>query len=433
MNLRIPRAGALFLVVAVAIATALFVYFLGSFGGPAIRLSEPYRVSAVVPDTRGLVTRSEVLVRGVRVGEVASVEPVGDQARVTLEIDERYAPLDAGATIRIGAKTLFGESYVDLDPGEDTEPDLASGKALDPDAVLPEAVDVDEALSAFTPQAREDLSTVIGAAGDGVAPAGSSERVSNTVAELSRVTAELRQVTEELDGQEEAIAAGVRDAGSLFEALADDEAVLRGIVADANTTLNALGGSSDSLRAGLNELPRLIAAAQETLTEARPLVTEARPLAGQLATAAPTLREALADLPPIAEDADALLAGIPQLETVATPFLSSVTTTLKLAEPLTEPLTDALRNVEPVARYLSARKEAFAAWFSNTADLGSHRDAKGYFARFFVGFEPTTASGTPGGDYEVNSYTGPKDALDPQPYSGYERLEPYDPYQNDGE
>jgi hypothetical protein len=86
-----------------------------------------------------------------------------------------------------------------------------------------------------------------------------------------------------------------------------------------------------------------------------------------------------------------------------------------------------------VANYLSDRKEAFAAWFSNTADLGSHRDAKGYFARFFVGFEPGTGLGAPGGNYEENAYTGPGDAADPQPYSGYSRLEPYDPYQNDGE
>jgi hypothetical protein len=152
-----------------------------------------------------------------------------------------------------------------------------------------------------------------------------------------------------------------------------------------------------------------------------------------LATAAPTLREALEDLPPAAEDADRLLAGIPQLETVAAPFLRSTVTTLELAAPVAEPLSNALRNIEPVAGYLSDRKEAFAAWFSNTADLGSHRDAKGYFARFFVGFEPTTALGLPGGAYEENAYTGPGDALDPQAYSGYSRLEPYDPYQNDGE
>lgn len=433
MNLRISRSGAIFLISLVAIATALFVYFLGSFGGPAIRLSEPYQVSAVVPDTRGLVTRSEVLVRGVRVGEVASVEPVGDEARLTIAIDERYAPLHSGARVRVGAKTLFGESYVDLDPGEDTEPEIASGKALSADAVLPDAVDIDEALDAFRPPAREDLSTVIQAAGAGVAPEGSSERVSNTVAELSRLTAELRKLTSELDGQEEAIAAGVRDAGSLFEALANDEEVLRGIVADGNTTLNALGGRAESLRAGFNELPRLVEAARATLTDAKPLVEEARPLAGQLATAAPTLREALADLPPVAEDADSLLAGIPRLETVATPFLRSVEETLNVAEPVTAPLSNALRNVEPVAGYLSDRKEAFAAWFSNTADLGSHRDKKGYFARFFVGFEPGTGTGAPGGNYQNNSYTGPKDALDPQPYSGYERLEPYDPYQSDGE
>jgi hypothetical protein len=215
--------------------------------------------------------------------------------------------------------------------------------------------------------------------------------------------------------------------------LAGDERTLRGIVADGRTAMTALGDHGDALRAGLDELPRLVAAARVTVADLRPLIGEARPLATQLATAAPELRAALADLPPAAGDADRLLAGVPELERVATPFLARTQATLGLAEPVAEPLSDALRNGEPIAGFLSDRREAFAAWFSNTADLGSHRDAKGYFARFFVGFEPSTGFGLPGGNYQNNSYTGPGDAADPQPYSGYPRLQPYDPYQNNGQ
>jgi phospholipid/cholesterol/gamma-HCH transport system substrate-binding protein len=426
VNLRISRSGAIGLALACLLAAALFMFLLARFGGPSVRLSEPYRVSAVVDDTRGLVSRSEVMVRGVRVGEVETVDADGDRARVTLALDARYAPLHRDTTVRVGAKTLFGESYVDLDPGTPAAPEIASGAELPGHAVLPAAVDVDQALSAFGPETRSDLDAVIQTSGAGAAAG--SERVSATLAEIARTTSELRGLVETLAGQEDTIADGVEDAGALASALAADERILRAIVADGRTALTALADRGGSLRAGSDELPRLIGAARTTLAGLRPLVIEARPLVGQLATAAPDLRSALAELPAAAGDADRLLARVPELERVATPFLADAEATLKLAAPVSGPLSDALRNAEPIAGFLSDRREAFAAWFSNTADLGSHRDAKGYFARFFVGFEPSTAFGLPGGNYRNNSYTGPGDAADPQPYSGYPRLEPYDPY-----
>ena len=85
--------------------------------------------------------------------------------------------------------------------------------------------------------------------------------------------------------------------------------------------------------------------------------------------------------------------------------------------------------VAAVAGFLSDRREAFASWFSNTGDLGSHRDAKGHFARFFLFAEPGTALGQPG-NFQNNAYTQPGDALANQPYSGFPRLEPFDPETN---
>src|SRR5438132_379911 len=53
-------------------------------------------------------------------------------------------------------------------------------------------------------------------------------------------------------------------------------------------------------------------------------------------------------------------------------------------------LGPALADGVPVARYLGPRGRTIAAWFANTADLGSHGDAKGDWARFFVMFDPAT-------------------------------------------
>ena len=65
---------------------------------------------------------------------------------------------------------------------------------------------------------------------------------------------------------------------------------------------------------------------------------------------------------------------------------------------------------------------------SNTcADLGSHGDARGDWARFFVTFDGSTLTGTRGGAPPVNAYTSPGDATHNAPFTGYSRLEPYYP------
>jgi phospholipid/cholesterol/gamma-HCH transport system substrate-binding protein len=424
--LRIPRAGLIALIASVAIAAVLFAYLLARFGGPTVRFGEPYRVTVKFPDSEGLSSRSEVLVRGVSVGEVDSIELEGDTAVATLALDDGYAPLREGTTVRVGEKTLFGEAYVDLDPAP-RGAEIADGATLARTAVLPAATDVDQALSAFDRPGRDDLTALIRTFARGESSPRAADQISLTTAQLERVTAELRTLTGELSGQESQIAAGVRDAHAVVAALAEHGGAIRSIVDDGRATLAALASRSDAIRAGISRLPGTVERARSTLAGLRPLLAEARPVAADLADAAAPLRRVLERLPAVAGDADRLLAALPGLERVALPFLDRTATVLRMARPVVGPFGDALRNLQPIAKYLADRRDTFAAWFSNTGDLGSSRDAKGYFARFFVGFDPTTALGIPGGNFKNNSYTQPHDALDNQPYSGYPRLEPYDP------
>ena len=435
MTLRFSKGWALVLLLAVATAIALFFLFVARFGGPQLRLSEPYELTATVDDTRGLVVRSEVLARGVPVGVVESIEPTEesggdgdgtqDGAKVTFSIDERYAPLGTATTVRVGAKTLFGESYIDLVPGSGEE--LPTGGKISAGNVLPEAVDVDQALEILDADGREHLRALLATTGDATAPAQSGERINETIAAGAELMGELRRLAGTLRGQRQTLAGLVTDGGTVVGELGDREQTLSAIVSGADTTLNALASRTGSLEQGMEELPPLLETGRSALAEARPLLEEATPLAADVADASPVLRDAIELLPPIAGDVDHLLAAAPELERASGPFLTEVGAALEAAEPAAEPLQAALRNAEPVAGFLSDRKRAFAAWFSNTGDIGATRDAKGYFARFFVGFEPGTGLGLPGGNYDTNAYTGPDDALDPQPYSGYPRLMPYDP------
>ncbi len=81
---------------------------------------------------QGLLPGSAVKVRGVTIGEVASIELDEGSALVKLRIDDgEEVPVAATAIIR--PKTLFGEKFVDIDPGatEAEGPYLGDGDSIE--------------------------------------------------------------------------------------------------------------------------------------------------------------------------------------------------------------------------------------------------------------------------------------------------------------
>lgn len=80
---------------------------------------------------QGLLPGSDVKIRGVNVGEVKNIQLVDGRALIRLRINsDTKIPVDATATIR--PKTLFGEKFVDIDPGPagSDGPHLADGDEI---------------------------------------------------------------------------------------------------------------------------------------------------------------------------------------------------------------------------------------------------------------------------------------------------------------
>jgi phospholipid/cholesterol/gamma-HCH transport system substrate-binding protein len=427
VNRRIPPLGATMMAIISAIAVALFVYLSGRFGGPTIQFSKPYLVSAQLPDSKELAVRSDVLDRGVRVGQVEAISLRGNRALVTFSIDRRYAPLHRGASIQVAEKTLLGESFIALDPGPRAAPALRSGTMLSPSQVLPASVEIDQALNALDPRAIAHLKGILAATATGVGAPGASQQVAATLAALPALTSHLRQLAAILAGQEAQIASGVIDTHTVLNELGERQQQLAAIVSGARATLAALDYRTRALGSGLGQLPVLLSTARRTLHDARPLLLSARPLLSDLRMAAPPLARALEALPPVTGGANTLLDRLPSFDDSVVPFLAALRPVLALLDPTGVALGPALRNLVTIAAYLSARKNTFTAWFANTEGLGQQGDAKGKFARFFIFMEPGTSSGIKGGDYQSNPYTAPNDALHNEPYSGYPRLEPYNP------
>ncbi|MFL5846046.1 MAG: MlaD family protein [Solirubrobacteraceae bacterium] len=416
-----PRIGLLAFAV---VSVLLFAVLLARFGGPSVRVDDPQRVAATLADAQGLTKGADVLVHGVRVGRVGEIAPAADGARLVLELGDGRPALHADASVRVGGKTPLGESFVDLDPGDERAA-LPDGR---PVAGAP-SVQIDEALDVLDAPAREDLRAVLATLDEAAADPHAAARVGDTLEGLDRTVDQLGRLGATLDGQESDISAAVQGGRAVLRELGDHAAAIHGIVSDGRTTLEAVAAQRPALDNALARLPRLVADARATLADADPLAREALPFADDLRTAAPPLSRSLVALRPALRDVRGLLDEAPALTSAALPALSTLRAALPDLTRTAAGLGPALRNAVPMLQYLAPRAGTIAAWFSNTAALGQNGDDKGRWARFFVGLDPASAVGSPAGDPPGNSYTSPGDAADNQPYrpGDFPRLQPYDP------
>ena len=85
-----------------------------------------YRVYAVFKDASGLASKSRVVIAGINVGQIDSVELAGDQAKVWIKVN---TPLKSDARVAKKQASLLGEYYLQLTPGYTGTP-LKDGDAI---------------------------------------------------------------------------------------------------------------------------------------------------------------------------------------------------------------------------------------------------------------------------------------------------------------
>jgi phospholipid/cholesterol/gamma-HCH transport system substrate-binding protein len=95
-----------------------------SYDGPG-----GFRLVAIFDDIGGLSTRAPVVISGVKVGQVISIDLDEDlRAKVTLDVNPNLElPVDSSAAIRTAG--LLGDQFVALEPGAEIDA-LKSGEQL---------------------------------------------------------------------------------------------------------------------------------------------------------------------------------------------------------------------------------------------------------------------------------------------------------------
>src|SRR5579884_3870287 len=161
MNKQAPSVGRIATMLLFAgSCVGLLVFLWISFGGATPFATRGYRLDAEFNQAIALAQQSDVRISGVSVGKVVSVGPDSRTGltRAVLELDTRYAPRPADTKAILRAKTLLGETYIELTPGSQTGPKLRDGATISQTQISP-TVELDQILSTFDPQTRRAFST----------------------------------------------------------------------------------------------------------------------------------------------------------------------------------------------------------------------------------------------------------------------------------
>lgn len=240
-----------------------------------------YRVTVPVQNAAGLYAGSDVMIAGARAGRVDDIVLRGGAAMVTMEIDPERAPLRRDATVAVRPKSLLGERYLALDPGQ-APASLPSGATL-PATSVTRSVDLEDVVSTFDQPTRDKLQTLVVELGGGVAGRGSelnqglaagrqdaqdlrgiADALARRDAELQDVIANLDSVTQELarSDRRQQLAVLVQNLEALIRNLADQDAQLKVALSETNAALGrtatALDGTGGSLAGVVRQVPATV-------------------------------------------------------------------------------------------------------------------------------------------------------------------------------
>src|SRR3954471_10389706 len=110
---------------------ALLLFLWASFGGAIPLAPRDYRFTTSFGEATQLARQADVRVSGVTVGHVKTIDTQSDgRARATIEIEDRYAPIARDTAAILRQKTLLGETYVELTPGDRSRGTLPDGAVL---------------------------------------------------------------------------------------------------------------------------------------------------------------------------------------------------------------------------------------------------------------------------------------------------------------
>ena len=366
----IPRIAAMVIFAMSCIGILIWLWL--SFGGPVHLQPNKFRFKAQFAESPLLVDEADVRISGLNVGKVKSKELMRDGGQlVTMEVDAKYAPIPANSRATLRAKSLLGQIYVELTPGDGEI--LQEGETLDAPGQIQETVEVDEILGTFDDKTRGYFRGWIrelakGLKGDPNDPTDDrGEDLNDAIGNLPEFAGSGADLLRILDEQDPALRRLVRNTGIALAAVNEREGQLRQLIGNANNFFGAVASRNDALAETVFIFPTFLEESRLTLDRLQHFATDTRPLVRALTPVARKLRPTLRDLGVLAPHLKDLFRKLDPLIAESDENLPHAARFLRGASPLFSSLHEYLPELNPIISMFNWQQEQVSDFIMNGA------------------------------------------------------------------
>jgi virulence factor Mce-like protein len=359
----VPTLGRIAVMALFALSSfAACLYLWMAFGGSSPLKPQGYQFRVAFPEATQLANQSDVRISGVSVGKVIKLDPDGNRTQATVQLDNDFAPIPKDTRAILRVKSLLGETYVELTPGNRKGAQLADGGTLDPGRVGT-TVELDEILSTFDAKTRKAFQTW--QESSAAAVAGRGPDINAFFGNLPGFTDKFGKLVEILDSQEAATRQAISTTGEVFDALSEREGQLRGLVTDSQRLFAVTAARNDQLAAIFQKLPRFERESNATLPKLTAFGERARPAIQQLQPAATAMGPAFAALDDLAPQFDGFFGQLRDVVDASEKGLPAFNRILDNLPPLLADFQPFLRNADPMVDYIGKNKREVTGFFAN--------------------------------------------------------------------
>ncbi|MBA2764123.1 MAG: MCE family protein, partial [Thermoleophilaceae bacterium] len=331
----------------------LLLFLWISFGGPIPLKPEGYRFKAAFPEAATLAEEADVRISGVTIGTVKNkqIDERLNRTLVEFEVDERYAPIPADTRAILRQKTLLGETYVELTPGNEGSPSLPEGDTLTFTNVAP-TVELDEILRIFEPATKEAFQNFSSEFAE-LTGGTYAEDLNDAFGNLGPLVTDGAEVFDVLDRQQASVRRFVRNTGVVFGALDEQQGALRELVVNSNDVFEATAQERDALAETFSIFPTFLTETRTTLSRLDRFSADTRPLIVNLQPVADDLGPTVRDLGKLSPDLEELLRELDPLIDASREGLPAAERFLRGAKPVFKGLNEFLPELNPILSYLN--------------------------------------------------------------------------------
>jgi phospholipid/cholesterol/gamma-HCH transport system substrate-binding protein len=428
MSISFGRVGRLGVVLAFfAVCVGIFIWFLQ---GTATRVPiiEPkgYEASIRIADIDNIVPASKVRVAGVPVGEVRKVQNGPHAAEVTFVIDLKgVAPLHEGVKVRVGNKSLVGDSYLEIIDGKGAA--IPENTTL-PDSAAETSTQVDDVIQGLDPQTRTALAGMLRSTG--AATAGTEKNVAMLATGLGGLGGSGSAAMSALADQQADLRQLGRNVEVLMNALDEGQGQIADLVTNAQKVTDAVAGQRQSMETTIKMVPGVLKAAQNASGKVTELSGNLAPVAAGLRDSSNNLNESLQQLRPATKDIRGMLPAFSDVQDQAPKTFDKLPALSGDVNGLAPDATSILRDLDPALRYVAPYGLDLGAFFANFNAVFYPDEAGVFYARILAQVNAQTVQSplkTPIGAMYDNPLPAAKAGNNPGPFKG-----PYPHVERDG-